>query len=179
MDAGPGQSRALGSPLAHVVAAVRRADSFTGSPHTLQWSLGDCDGGYRVDVAVALHCCGRLGVDAAVSVKHAAAAGGYISSLSCCQLGVMVLLFARRLLLDTATVDAPGSDARLLAHTPCCPCAWWSVEADTTVSIQRAAAAADCVSSLSTHCVRVMVLLLSRRDALVTAEVNVCLSVGP
>jgi hypothetical protein len=120
VDAGPRQSRVLGSSLVHVVDAVCRSGSFVESRCTLLGSLSDCGGSYHVDVAVALHCCGRLGVGAAVSVKHAAAASGCISSLSCCQLGVMVLLLARRLLLDTATVDAPGSDARLLAHTPCC-----------------------------------------------------------
>ena len=56
--------------------AVCRSDSSTRSPHTLHWSLGDCDGVHRVDVAVDLHCSGRLGVDAVVSVQHAAAAVG-------------------------------------------------------------------------------------------------------
>jgi hypothetical protein len=114
VDAGPGQSRALGSPLAHAVYAVRRSDSFTGSPHTLQWSLGDCDGGYRVDDTVALHCRGRLGVGASVSFQHAAAADGSVSSLSWRQLRVFVLLLSRRPLLATAAVDVAGCDARTL-----------------------------------------------------------------
>ena len=57
VDTGPGQSRVLGWALAHVVDAVCRSDSFTGSLHTLHWSGGDDDGGNRVDVAVVLHCC--------------------------------------------------------------------------------------------------------------------------
>ena len=68
VDAGRGQSRVLGSSLAHVVDAVCRSDSSAGSPRTLHGLLGDGDGGYRVEVAVDLHCSGRLGVDAAVSV---------------------------------------------------------------------------------------------------------------
>ena len=74
VDAGPGQSRVLGSSLVHLVDAVCRSDCSQGSPHTLHSSLGDRDGGNRVDVAVGLHCSGRLGVDAAVSVQHEAAA---------------------------------------------------------------------------------------------------------
>ena len=104
--------------------------------------------------------------------------GGSVFSWSCCQLGVMVLLFARRLLLDTATVDAPGSDARLLADTPCChaPGGRWTL--DTAVSIQCAAAAADSASPLSTRWIRAMLLLLSRRAAVDVASVHVRLSVG-
>ena len=94
LDAGHGQARALGSPLAHAVNAVRRSDSFTGSPYTLHWSLGDCDGGYRVDDTVALHCCGRLGVGASVSFQLAAAADGSVSSLSWRQIRVFVLLLS-------------------------------------------------------------------------------------
>ena len=45
-----------------------------GGTHSLHGSVGDCDGGYHVDVTVDLRCCGRLDVDAAVSVQHAAAA---------------------------------------------------------------------------------------------------------
>ena len=114
VDAGHGQACALGSPLAHAVNAIRRSDSFTGSPHTLHWSLGDCDRGYRVDVAVDLHCSGRLGVDAAVSVQHEAAAGGSVSSLSCRLLLMMGLFLSRRTLLVTAAVDVAGCDARTL-----------------------------------------------------------------
>ena len=54
----------------------------------------------------------------------------------------------------------------------------WSVDVDATVSVQRAAAAADSVSSVSTHCSRARVLLLSRRVALDVASVDVRLSVG-
>jgi hypothetical protein len=117
LDAGPGKSRALGSPLAHAVNAVCWSDSSTRSPHTLHWSHCDCDGGYHVDVTVDLHSCGRLCVDAVVSVQHAAAADGSVSSLSCRPLRMMVLLLSRRPLLVTAAVDVAGSDARtLLAH---------------------------------------------------------------
>ena len=112
VDAGPGQSRALGSPLAHAVNAVCRSDSSRRSPHTLHWSLGDCDWGHRVDVAVALHCSGRLGVDAVVSVQHAAVADGSVSSLSGRRRRVMLLHLSRHLSLVPATVRVTESDAR-------------------------------------------------------------------
>ena len=117
VDAGPGHSRALGSSLIHVVDAVRRSDSFTGSSRTLPWSGGDFDVGYRVDVTVALHCCGRLGVDAAVSVQHEAAAGGCFSPLFRHQLSVIVPLLPRRFSLATATAEVTGSGARGCAST--------------------------------------------------------------
>ena len=69
MDADSGLSSVLVSSLVHVVDADCRSDSSTGSPQTLRWSLGGCDGGYRVNVTVGLHSCGLLGVDAAVSVQ--------------------------------------------------------------------------------------------------------------
>ena len=117
MDADPGLSSVLVSSLVHVVDADCRSDSSTGSPQTLRWSLGDCDGGYRVDVTVVLHSCGRLCVDAVVSVQYAAAAGGIVSLLSCRLLRMIVLLLSRRPLLGTPAVDVAGSDARtLLSH---------------------------------------------------------------
>ena len=117
MDAGPGQARVLGSSLVHVVDAVCRSGSFVESRCTIHGSLGDCGGSYHVDVTVALHCCGRLGADAAVSVQHAAAAGDSVSPLSCRLLRMMGLLLSRRPLLVTPAVDMAGTDARtLLAH---------------------------------------------------------------
>jgi hypothetical protein len=94
VDAGPRQSRVLGSSLAHVVNVVCRSVSSTRSPHALHWSLGGCDESYRVDVAVDLHCSGRLGVDAAVSVQHEAAAGCSVPSLSWRRVCAMLLLLS-------------------------------------------------------------------------------------
>ena len=107
----------LGLSLVHVLDTVCRSHSFTGSPHSPHWSLGVCDGGYRVDVTVALHCSGQLAVYAVVSVQSAAAAGGSVCLLSGRLLRMMVLLLSRRPLPVTAAVDVAGSDARsLLSH---------------------------------------------------------------
>jgi hypothetical protein len=112
-------------------------------------------------------------VDEAVLVQQAAAPGCSVSSSFWRQLRVVVLLPSRSLLLDTAAVHAHGSDARLPARVPRChvPGGQWTV--GPAVSIQRAAAAADCVSSLWTHCVRAVLLLLSRRVALDVVSVDV------
>jgi hypothetical protein len=112
VDAGRGQSRVLGSSLAHVVTAVCRSDSLTRNPRTPHWSLGDCDGGYRIDVTVDLHCSGRLGVDAAVSVQHEAAASGCISPLSWRRLRGIVLLLSRRVALGVASANVRLSVGR-------------------------------------------------------------------
>ena len=86
----------------------------------LHWSLGDGDGGYRVDVTVAPQCCVRLGVDAAGSVQHAAATDGSVFSLSCRQLRGMGLPLSRCRLFVGDPHDATGFDGRLLACPPCC-----------------------------------------------------------
>jgi hypothetical protein len=157
VDAGRGLSRALGSSLAHVVDAVSRSDSPAGRPHTSHWSLGDCDGGYRLDVTVALHCCGRLGVGASVSFQHAAAAGCSVSSLSWRQLRGMGLPLSRRRLIVGDPLAATGFDGRLLACPPCCHAAA-GLWAWTRLSAYCAAAADECVSSLLWCCVRALVL---------------------
>ena len=120
MDAGPGQYRVLGSSLVHMVDAVCRSDSSTGSPRPIHGSLGDGDGGYRVDVAAGLHCWWTVDVDLATSLQPEAAASMFVSLMSWRRLGVMLLLLSRRLSLVPATVNVARSDARVLARPACC-----------------------------------------------------------
>ena len=116
-----------------------------------------------------------------VLIQRVAAAADCVSSLSthCVRAMVLATVSAYRV-RHCVSQRSPvcRSWMRLLARPPCCHAAGRQRTVDTAVSIQCEAADADCVSSLSTRCVRARVQLLPRRVALDVASVDVRLSVG-
>ena len=109
-------------------------------------------------------------VDVVVSVQRATATSGCVASLSYRWVRAMELLLFRLLSLVPATVRATWSDARLIARSPYCGA---DMDVEVAVSAHCAPATTDCVSSLTWHWVRAMVLLLSRLAVLDVDSVDV------
>jgi hypothetical protein len=114
-----------------------------------------------------------MGVDAAVSVQSAADDADCVSSFSWCCVRAAVLLLYRRVALDD-----PSVDVRLSAGRGCVSLVADRAVMRLVVSGRRCGCVSPVYSCRARRRSRVIVLLVSRRLSLVTAAVNVCLSVG-